>query len=123
MTTPTDPLDLDHARLAIGAWALVHAALAVVLVPFVLLDAASSIAPAVDGWKDLRVLSPAVQWAIAGAWLPVLVTPVVAFAVVRRLARPLRRWWVVPAIGVGATLVAHFVPYLFFTAPQPAVGG
>ncbi|TCL82591.1 MULTISPECIES: hypothetical protein [unclassified Rathayibacter] len=123
MTTPTAALDLGYARLAVGAWGLVHAALAAVLVPFALLGTTSAIDPGIDSWKDLRVLSPAVQWAVLGAWLPVLITPVVGFAVVRRLARPLRWWWVTPAIGVLATLVLHFLPYLFFTAPTPAIGG
>ncbi|KQQ08276.1 hypothetical protein [Rathayibacter sp. Leaf296] len=116
-------LDLDRARFGVGVLAVVHFAVAVALVPFALLEFALATYPTVDEWTDLSVLAPAVQWVLLGTWLPVLVTPVLAFAMVRRSSDPWRRFWIAPAVGIAATIALHVLPYLFFPAPQPAVGG
>ncbi|PPH85153.1 hypothetical protein [Rathayibacter sp. AY1D3] len=123
MTSPAFAINLDRARFRIGVLAVVHFALAVALVPFTLLHYGNLMHPAFDEAQDLRDFGPAVQWATLGAWVPALVTPVVAFITVRRLAHPRQRYWIVPVIGIAASVTLHFLPYLFFETPQLPTGG
>lgn len=98
-----------------------HVALAGLLVPFALLSFATAIYPGIDEWTDMSVLAPAVQLAVLGAWLPPLITPFLSFRFVRRSAENLERFWVIPVIGMVASVVLHLLPYLFFDAPTAQV--
>lgn len=118
------PADARHSgRVSVGWLTLAHAVLAVLLVPFALLTYASATYPGIDEWTDMNVLAPAVQLAALGAWLPALTTPFFSFRFVRLATDNIQRFWIIPVVGMAASILLHLTPYLFFDAPTTLVGG
>ncbi|WP_374010378.1 hypothetical protein [Leifsonia sp. LS-T14] len=119
MTTTLTPLRHRRPVLTAAMLLVLHGAIVFVLVMLALSVALAIGGPTV-GRDELYRMGPALQLAVAGAVAPFACSVLVTFLVGLTVSR---RAWLVPVLGISASVSLCATAMLFLHTPAPIPGG